>query len=736
MLVLSILFGAALPLAAAYAWGVLVLRRLPAPPEIALALGAAVESLLVFLLLVLHLGWWPAYLAVGLAPLAALPFLHRTGIEEPALEPLGRYGRIAAVVIFAAYGVWYLVNAMAPEISPDGITYHLGLPFDYARLGRFPHRFTFYDALPQGVEMLFTMAFAFGRHSAAKLVEFGFLAATPTLFLRIGRRLRLPDLASLLAAVFYFCAPVTGITGATSYNEAALVFFTMAAFYLLLVWRDTGQARYLPAAGLAAGFCYAIKLPGAMALVGGAILVAVWGSTWRWRGMALLVAGALPAMAPWLARNAVVARNPLAPLANAVFPNSHFHVFTERILAASLAGWGHTAPLDVPWQLAFGDHFTGTFGPLLLALPLALLAWRSRAARLVLAAAALLALPWLANKGARFLMPSMALAGLALGGALAGVWRGRAAWAAVALQAIVCWPQALNLWQPDYVFRLHDFPLAAALRIEPEAVYLARTIPEYRVARMVESNTPADARIFSFDAVANAYLPRSVIVSWQSAEGDRMADALRAARYPEAMYQRGGHWQSEPLMGFRFRLLAAREGEWDVEEVEIRSQGKRVPAAADWTLRARPNIWEAPLAVDDNYATRWRTWRPIKAGMTLEVDFEIPVIADSVALVSHAPGDIVPLEIWAKQLSGAWRLVANSPPAVPSPAVPLRLEATAALRRAGFRYLLAPVEGGGNSPIGMDMLTNPLAWDLDTVARAGWSVLFRIRRPRPGAERP
>ena len=150
----------------------------------------------------------------------------------------------------------------------------------------------------------------------------------------------------------------------------------------------------------------------------------------------------------------------------------------------------------MPWQLAFGDHFTGTFGPLLLALPLALLAWRSRAARLVLAAAALLALPWLANKGARFLMPSMALAGLALGGALAGVWRGRAAWAAVALKAIVARRSTQSL-AAGLLFRLHDFPLAAALRIEPEAVYLARTIPEYRVARMVESNTPADARIFS-----------------------------------------------------------------------------------------------------------------------------------------------------------------------------------------------------------------------------------------------
>ncbi len=729
MLVLSILFGAALALAAAYAWGVLALRRLAAPPEIALALGAAVESLLVFLLLELHLGWWPAYLAVGLAPLAALPLLGRTGINEAALEPLGRYGRICAVVIFAAYGVWYLVNAMAPEVAPDGITYHLGLPFEYTRLGRFPSRVTFYGALPQGMEMLFTMAFAFGRHSAAKLVEFGFLAATPSLLLRISRRLGLPDRAWLVAAVFYFCAPVTGMTGASSYNEAALVFFTLAAFYLLLVWRDTRERWYLPAAGLAAGFCYAIKLPGAMVLAGAALWVAAWAGARRWRGLALLAAGALPAVLPWLARNAVVARNPLAPLANALFPNPYFHLLTERVLAANLAAWGQVTPLGAPWQLAFGDHLTGTFGPLLLALPLALLAWRSRAARLVMAAAVLLALPWFFNKGARFLMPSAALAGLALGAALAGVLNGRAAWAAVVLQAIVCWPPLLNLLQPqpDYAFRLHSFPLAAALGIEPEADYLARSISEYPVARMVGKNTPADARIFSFDAAPNAYLPRDVTVSWQSAEGDRMADALQAAVFPDTMYQRGGRWQEKPLMGFRFRAPAAQAGEWDVEEVEIYSKGKRVPVAADWTLRARPNLWEAPLAVDNNYATRWRTWRPIAAGMTLEVDFEVPVMADGIALVSHAPGDTMPLEIWAKQLSGAWRLVANSPPAEVSPAVPLRLEATAVLRRAGFGYILAPVEGSGYSPIGKDMLQNPHAWDLDKIAGAGWSVLFKVR---------
>jgi hypothetical protein len=727
MPVISILFGAALTLAAAYAWGAIVLRRLAAPPEIVLAVGAAVESLLVFLLLMLHLGGWPAYLAVGLAPLAALPFAGRVKLRDQELDPLGRNGRIAAVAILGAYGVWYFVNALAPEISPDGITYHLGLPFDYTRLGRFPARFTFYDALPQGMEMLFTMAFAFGRHSAPKLVEFGFLAATPGLLLRIGRRLRLPDRASLVAAVFYFCAPVTGITGTTSYNEAALVFYTLAAFYLLLVWRDTGEAWYLPAAGLAAGFCYAIKLPGALVGAGAALWVVVGGSAQRWRGLALLAAGAMPTVAPWLARNAVVAHNPLAPFGNALFPNPYFHLLSERTLTANLAAWGKVAPIDLPWQLAFGDRLSGTFGPLLLALPLVLLAWRGRAARLLLAAAGLLALPWFSNQGARFLMPSVALASLALGAALAGLWRWRAAWAAVALQAIVCWPQALNLWQSDYVFRLHRFPLAAALRIEPEENYLARSIPEYPVARMVERNTPADTRIFAFDAVASAYLPRAVTVGWQSAEGDRMADAFRSARSPEALYERGVQWPAQPLVGFRFRVLAAQRGEWEVEEVEVHSNGAPAPSRPDWTVRARPNIWEAPLAFDNSYATRWRTWRPMESGMTLEVDFAIPVMTDGVALVSRAPGAGVPLDIWARQLNGSWRLVANSPLAVRSRAEPLRLEATAALRRAGFGYVLAPVEGGGNSLIGADMLADPRAWDLTPIAQAGWSVLFKVR---------
>ena len=137
------------------------------------------------------------------------------------------------------------------------------------------------------------------------------------------------------------------------------------------------------------------------------------------------------------------------------------------------------------------------------------MALRSRAGRWLWAAAILLALPWFTNTGARFLMPFAALAGLALGLALPP----RLAWTAIAVQTVLCWPPVLNAWQTRYAFRLHEFPLAAALRMEPEAVYCKRRFEEYGVARMIERATPPDSRTLALVTVANAYLARDVRVS-------------------------------------------------------------------------------------------------------------------------------------------------------------------------------------------------------------------------------
>ncbi|HLY17179.1 MAG TPA: glycosyltransferase family 39 protein, partial [Bryobacteraceae bacterium] len=272
---LSILFGAFFTLAVAWMLGNICLYRLPVPRSIALAVGAAAESTIVFLLLLSRGGTRLSFLVLGALCLLVYWWL-RPGpprLADPVKAPADRVSVYLAAAVIALYGVLYVINAMAPELEPDAIAYHLGLTSEYVRLHRFPHRVGFFEILPQGFDMLFVPAFAFGRHSAARLVHCAFLLATVPLIRRIARRLNLPDTVALAATVLYFCAPMTGIAGTSAYTDAAAVFFVLATFYLLLVWRDTRDARYLLPAGITAGFCYAIKFPGALVVVLAAVFV-------------------------------------------------------------------------------------------------------------------------------------------------------------------------------------------------------------------------------------------------------------------------------------------------------------------------------------------------------------------------------------------------------------------------------------------------------------------------------
>ena len=720
LILLSILFGAALTLATAYALGSIALHRLPAPPEVALAVGAALESLLVFLALAVGAGYWPLYLGIGAAALAAYPRLHGKHSTDPLPWGPTAASRVAAALL-AAYGVFYFVNALAPETLSDGIVYHLGLAYEYTRLGSFSRRIEFYHMLPQGMEMLFTMAFAFGRHSAAKLVEFGiFLAGVPLIF-RIGRRLGIRPAASLVAAVFYFTAPVIALTGTTSYNDAALVFFTLAAFYLLLAWRDSADARYLLPAGLVAGFCYAIKFPGIFTAAGAMLFVLCR----RPRKAVLVVAGAALAIGPWAIRGLVLTGDPAAPLMTNIFHNPYFHAATETDLERGLRSLGKVPASHVPWELAFGDRLVGTYGPLLFAMPLGLMALRKRNGWLVLAATVVLAIPWYSNAGARFLMPALVFGGMALGMALPRP----AALAAVALQAIGCIPPLLDARLPSWQFRLHDFPWRAALRLESEEHYLLRHAPQYGVARMLEQDTPPQARIFSFVPVANAYLARDVTVTWTSAEGDRMTDVLRTASvYPyKWFYDWTASWPVQLLRALRFRMPASFDGEWDIAEAQLYSADVPIVPSPQWTLQAWPNRWEAPLAFDRLTVTPWRTWEPIRQGNYFEVDLDHPQLLSGVVLKSHTPAYPLMLNFYGQSPDGKWRTLTRFSDAIELPPLDLRLEAARALRRNRFSYVLAPAGFDAWAPLALRMRAEAPQWGLETVAEAGNTILFHIR---------
>ena len=368
---------------------------------------------------------------------------------------------------------------------------------------------------------------------------------------------------------------------------------------------------------------------------------------------------------------------------------------------------------------------TGIFGPLLFALPLGFMAIRKPGARLCLAAAAILAIPWYSNTGARFLMPSLVMASLALGMALPR----RLALAAIALQSVTCIPPLLDAWLPTYQFRLREFPLRAALRIEPEDQYLSRHVREYGIARTVEKNTPAGSRTFSLIPVADAYLSREVAVSWTSAEGDRMLDAIRtAALYPDDwFFDWKASWPIQPLRALRFRMPASFNGEWDIAEVLLYSDDVPIFDSPQWTLRAWPNRWEPPLAFDHLNLTRWRTWESIRQGNFFEVDLDHPQRISQVVLRSHTPAYRLILEFYGQDLSGKWHRLTNFSDAVQRPNQDMRMEVATVLRRAGFRYLLAPTRFDSYAKIGRRLVAEAPDWGLEQVAETDTAVLFRVR---------
>jgi hypothetical protein len=302
-----------------------------------------------------------------------------------------------------------------------------------------------------------------------------------------------------------------------------------------------------------------------------------------------------------------------------------------------------------------------------------------------------------------------------------------AAWAAIALQAVLCWPQVIDLRETRYAFRLREFPLRAALRMDPEDDYLWRHSDEFKLARIVESQTPPDAKILALLSVADAYLARDVRVAWQSARTDNLLYSLRlAAMGGEPWYAWQASWPMTPLHGLRFRVPVTHLSECVFNDVFIYSGSDLVYPSPHWALRAWPNSWEAPLALDGNLATRWRTWQPIPAGMYFEIRFDRPQRISSVVISSPTPAFNVHLDLYGMDTPGHWRVLGTLL-ASRRESPDLRRQATQAIRQAGYGYLVVPTGSEGAAPIGNAMIGRETEWGLELVTQAGPYYLYRVK---------
>ena len=702
-MVLLHIAGALLALCAAWGLGRALWRFDPPSEVLAFASGAAGLSLISFLLLAAGVGRPPVMLLVAIA-LAGSLLARRPrwpGLPRPDL----------GLVLVSLFANVYLICALAPEIQPDALTYHVGLPMQWLEAGRFGASKGFYEVMPLGLETIYAVAMAAGGKPA--LVHLAFLLLTVPLILSVTRRLELPQWAAWAAATLYLAAPITGVTGSSAYTDAALTFACAAVFDLALRFRR-GRSRTLAVhAGLIAGFCYGVKVTGLIVVV-----PLVWACGW------LAGLTALTGIAPWMVRAAVLTGNPVAPLLNSWFPNGSFHIASERVLAEYLRSYGGVPALSIPWTLCVdGAKLQGLLGPVLLLAPLALLALRKRPGRILLGVSAVLALPWAFNIGARFLMPALPWVALAMTSSVPRP----AAWAMATLQAVLAWPAVAGLYADQWAWRIREIPWRAALAIEPRIEYLDRVLGDYPVAQLVNRHLKRGDRLLDLYGLPFSLTSVLPLGSLPNAEFDSLAEALELAARIEndTLYEVRATWPQEFVQAVRVRLEVPPPDRWSVNEIELFRAGERIGARADWTLGAWPNVWDSPLALDRSDVSRWNTWQKARTGMFVEVRFERPTPLDEAAVVFSRPDGALQASVYRETVEGAWKRAGGTESAQPRTGFDLKLDAARFARRSRLEYLLVSTEGEGHGRIGKLMAADAAAWGLVKVECVGPVCLFR-----------
>jgi hypothetical protein len=742
--VLSILLGALLSGGTSLCLGIILFRKLVIPAErveylsLAFVVGSACFSQIIFFLCAIGLARKEVLLVIGLLAGLAAFGVTRSTVTYMRFPSVSRPLKWLLGLPFALFGIVYLVNALAPEMSPDGSTYHLPLVACYLSAHGFkPITWNLYASLSQGIELLFLPAFSVGGPSAAAMVHFLFLIDLIVMMICYGRRFEFPVPATV-AAFLVFASPIVGWDGTSAYNDVAVAAILFALFYFLQIWNQKKTPCLLLPIGILAGASYAAKYTAAIALPY-ALGVVSW-KLWRARNQLfrpILTVSVLAAffILPWMIRNALYVGNPVAPFANSIFPNQYVHVSFEKQYLSYLRHYHLTSSLQAPWELTVkGERLQGFFGPVFMLMPLALLSLGQREGRRLVFAGAVFALPWFLNIGTRFLIPALPPLALALA---IGLARPNAMLLAIMLlHGFLSWFSTPFRYFDAYAPRITSFPIRAAFRIEPEESYLARRSSGYQVDRLIERVVPPDEKIFSFEQVAEAWTTRQVLVGYYSAENEALMDVLHTAMVPSLCAERALDLYFPPRRIRRLRAIRTAVSDaraWQVSEFQIFSGHSQILPDRSWHFDANPNPWDAYFAFDNSLVTRWQSWRAAAPGMFLEVAFAEPMRIDQVRLLTTTEDPEAPIELQEMDPDGDWHtLPVQSSRSAIRVSEDLRAAAVNALLDRGIRYLLVtPGTLGAN-----EFYKNAAAWGIQPIGESGDTRLYILKTDRTRSPPP
>lgn len=349
------------------------------------------------------------------------------------------------LMLLLAVAIAGLLWNRVPPVFFDARAYHFALPELWLVTGRVaPESWSLLSWFPPGMSMLYGVGLATGgepwANDANLLVGLCLIAAT----FDLGRRLFGPA-AGLLAGAFATALPLILYALAIPGADLAHGLFVFGSLGCLLL-RSAENSCWLRRAGLlAAGACLTKYLGLMVPLALGAVWIGARLSTPapgrsrrdRIRDAGRFVAPAAIVLVPWLAANAILVGNPVAPSAASLFPTRGlapgWDEAFQRDTRGGLPGWSDVRSLPPRWFTGSPDdarfYPTPAWGWFaIVPLPFALYACRrDRALRWVLGSAVILLALWFATyRWERFLVAAASLVAVASAGGIVAASRRRA----------------------------------------------------------------------------------------------------------------------------------------------------------------------------------------------------------------------------------------------------------------------------------------------------------------------
>jgi hypothetical protein len=280
----------------------------------------------------------------------------------------------------------------------------------------------------------------------------------------------------------------------------------------------------------------------------------------------------------------------------------------------------------------------------------------------------------------------------------------------------------LTTWCHPWNWRISNFPIREALRLNPAAPFITHSIGDYALKTVVEAEVPPGERVFSFAGRPQAYFDRDIVVFYESTLGNLVHDIFLAPDSHPPHYQERFKFLPVTTRGVRVVNNASAPGFWTVAELRLRSGGNPVARAQGWRLSAWPNGSEVQLAFDDSYATRWSTWEAIAPHARIQVEFPAATTLDELVLECDPAWD-AKLQVEVLSSDGRWVAITDTVEYAKAEfPTGIRRAAARDVKALGFRYLLL----NDGDEVYKDMNKYPRFWGVTQIAEANGTHFYRI----------